>query len=96
MSILISCWLIKWGGNLKKEWIVCPLALIAVIPWKARVIKFFLVFCLKYSNRVDLPDPALPVINKLVFVLSIKLKVSLNSLVNSKLSGSSVPVSSFM
>ena len=58
-----------------------------MIPWNAKVTNFFLVFCLKYSRRVDLPEPALPVINKLLLVLLIKLKVSVNSLVNSKLSG---------
>ena len=73
--------------------IVIPLALIAVKPVGATIACGLLVFCLKYSSNVDFPQPAFPVMNKLDFVFSIVSKILLNSFVNTKEDGKSVPVS---
>ncbi|GBE04374.1 hypothetical protein BMS3Abin09_01308 [bacterium BMS3Abin09] len=59
------------GLKLKKEWTVCPFTLTAATPVGASTAIFFLVVSLKYSRRVDLPVPALPVIKTLLSDLSI-------------------------
>ena len=96
LKVFMSLLLINLGGNLKKEWIVLPLAFIAVIPVNAKITYFLIVFCLKYSSKVDLPLPAFPVINILLLLFSILLIKPLNSSVIIKFSGKTVPVSSFV
>ena len=53
----------------------------------------FFVFCLKYSSKVDFPQPAFPVMKRLDLVFSISSKSFLNSSVNINEEGNSVPSS---
>ena len=62
---LMSVGSIRRGGNLKKEWIVCPPAFIAATPVGASTMAFSPAPARNLRNIVVLPVPARPVRNKL-------------------------------